>query len=150
MKSFSKVHLTYHCTVDLDTMPYSSDGKFCTQCSKGVTDFRAKSSSEFEVSNGDACGQFDLYQVEDPFNNWKDRFVRFSERMHNVNTRFKPVKRVALALSVSSLFLIGCSKHRGRTVGAYAYGNYNPKNENRKEVKKQERETSEKTIRQAY
>lgn len=149
MKETSKVRLTYHCPIDLDSMPCSEKGKFCTQCSKNVTDFRNKEMSEIEVSSGDACGQFDIYQVENPFNNWKDNFVRFSERMYNVKSRFKPVKRIAFALSVSSLFLIGCS-NKHRTVGAYAYGNYNPKNEKRQEVKKQEKDDSEKTIREAH
>lgn len=150
MSTNSKVRLTFNCPVDLDSMPCTDSGKFCTQCSKNVTDFSSVSLNDINASDGDACGQFDLFQVENPFDNWKDRFVRFSERMYNVNSKFKPVKRIAFALSVSSLFLIGCSKHRGRTVGAYAYGNYNPKNENSKEIQKQEKEKSEKTIRQSH
>lgn len=149
MKEASKVRLTFHCPIDLDSMPCSANGKFCTQCSKNVIDFRGSNIEQITASEGEACGQFDIYQVENPFNNWKDHFVRFSQRMYNVNSRFSPVKRVALALSVSSLFLIGCS-NRHRTVGAYAYGNYNPKNEKRQEVQKQEKDNSEKTIREAH
>lgn len=148
MSSNAKVRLTFNCPIDLDSMPCSSNGKFCTQCSKNVTDFRGSEVIEMNVSETEACGRFDIYQVENPFNNWKDRFVRFSERMNNVNSRFIPIKHLAFALSISSLFLIGCSRNRG-LAGAYAYGNYNPKNENRKEVKEKEKDKSEKTIREA-
>lgn len=149
MKETSKIRLTFNCPVDLDSMPCSDNGKFCTQCSKNVTDFRGEDVITIDDSEGEACGRFDIYQVENPFNNWKDGFVRFSASMNNVNSRFRAVKHVAFALSISSLFLIGCSRHRG-VAGAYAYGNYNPKNENRQEVKKQEKEQSEKTIREAH
>lgn len=148
MSANSKVRLTFNCPVDLDSMPCSDNGKFCTQCSKNVTDFRGKDVILIDNPEEEACGRFDIYQVENPFNNWKDKFVRFSARMNNVNSRFRTVKHVAFALSISSLFLIGCSRHRG-VAGAYAYGNYDSKNENRKEVKQQEKDKSKKTIRQS-
>ena len=148
MSANSKVRLTFNCPIDLDSMPCTESGKFCTKCSKNVTDFRGKSIITIEDPEEKQCGRFDIYQVENPFNNWKDRFVRFSARMNNVNSRFRVVKHAAFALSVSSLFLIGCSRNSG-LAGAYAYGNYDSKNEKRKEVK-QEKDKSEKTIRQSH
>lgn len=146
MKEVQKVRLTFNCPVDLDTMPCSDNGSFCTQCQKNVTDFRSLESIRIDERESHACGRFDIYQVENPFNNWKDRFVRFSARMNEVNSRFRPVKHVAFGLSLASLFLIGCSRHRG-VAGAYAYGNYQEKESFKKETKSIQKDIKKDSIR---
>lgn len=106
-----KVVITFNCPVDIDRMPDCEGGKFCTQCSKEVLDYRNKVNTELPLDEG--CGRFTVYQVHKPFNNWKDIFVSFAQYLRERGQKRVLFRRITMALSVTSLFLVGCSKNSG-------------------------------------
>ena len=73
-------------------------------------DFTQTKSDELNPqAEGVYCGRFTIYQVENPYNNWKDYVVRFAQRTESVKIKFNPLKRLVFAFGLISLFLIGAS-----------------------------------------
>lgn len=109
MKS-DKISLSFKCSENFNEMPKTAAGRFCESCQHCVVDFTQTKNEELQQkAEGVYCGRFTIYQVENPFNNWKDYVVRFAQRTERVKIGFKPLKRVVFACGIISLFLVGAS-----------------------------------------
>lgn len=137
MGKLKPIEIKFSCTQKYENMIDFDRGKFCESCNKCVIDFTNLDSNTFqEVVKEGHCGQFNIYQVSNPFNNWKDHIVRFAQKLERLKYSSKVLKKGALAISIGSLFLIGA--YSCRTVGVPAYGweSYEETPQKPKKVKK--------------
>lgn len=101
-------------------MTPQGNGRFCRDCKKVVTDFSKVSFNELSANNSisytkDTCGNFKAYQLDKPFNNWKDRLVSLYQRI-SFEPGFKSVsKQFSLLFITFVLIMTGCHRHvRGK------------------------------------
>jgi len=136
----SECKLEFICDVNLDKMPKTNSGVYCSKCQIDVIDFRGKSNSEIknllDANATNKCGRFQAKQLHEPFGDRRDHLVSFYQNAQKVT---HPLKRyIAIAASSSLLFLAGCG-HR-QMAGAYAQSN--PSNEHQKLQKFKDSEKS--------
>ena len=131
--------LNFSCPEKWNTMSPTGEGRHCDVCDRIVIDFSAKTNDEIisaiKGNSGKACGRFRAVQLKNPFNDRRDRLVRFYQNIAQSSRRYFP-KAVLLAFATALLFVSGC---RERLTGAYEA--YSPK-----QAKKQEKHEAKQAL----
>lgn len=105
-----KVLLSYICNENYDEMTETTTGRYCNTCQHCVVDFTKTKNTEVKHKSKNVyCGRFTIYQVENPYNNWKDYFVRFAQCMESTKISFFPLKKAMIKVGLFSLILVGAS-----------------------------------------
>jgi hypothetical protein len=106
--------LTFNCQEDWKTMTPDKGGKYCSSCNWVVRDFSGLSLQETNsilnsVKEEKVCGRFKKYQLNKPFNNWKDRLILLYQNLQ-FNYKNGVSKTLILFLFTMLLFSIGCHR----------------------------------------
>ncbi len=124
--------LSFCCPEKLDNMTPADGGHYCGKCEKVVKDFsgmtnKAIAETLLHSSSENACGTFRAHQLQQPFNDRRDKLVGFYQHVSGFAGKRNFVRVMTL------LFLSGC--HR-RMSGIYAAP---PRHKIKKSMEKEER-----------
>lgn len=108
-----KVKLTFNCPVKWNGMAAANGGRYCDSCQKVVKDL-TKTPLDQLPSEEQACGRFQITQLDKPFNDKRDVLVGYYQRLSGG----KHMRRVLLFLVIVMMYVTGC-RPRAR-MGAYA------------------------------
>lgn len=130
--------LTFCCPEKLGNMPPADGGRYCGKCEKVVKDFSGMTNEAIAENllhsfSENACGTFRAHQLQQPFNDRRDKLVGFYQRISTFGKR-NFLRTVQLGLVAALLFLSGC--HR-RMSGYY---HVPTKREMKKSMKQGERQ----------
>ena len=118
----SNIHLDFQCPKKWNTMRPRNNGRFCSDCKKVVTDFSKISTEELSqtiVANleEESCGSFSAFQLNRPFNNWKDKYISCYQKNKFDKSEFKLTRQITLFLLMIILIATGCTR---RQTGKFA------------------------------
>lgn len=139
--SETKIQLSFKCSKDWNDMTPVEKGRFCNDCQKTVFDYTKMSLEKILEERKtclipNPCGQYTIYQVEKPFDNWRDQLVSLK---YQLDLKWKKIPFFNLATwTIFSFLLImtGCRSNRVRGVAAYSK-NESSKNKQEKVVVKE-------------
>jgi hypothetical protein len=114
--------LDFNCPEKWNSMSAQEDGRYCGKCEKVVTDFSQMSTEEVlekinTATSENACGSFKAYHLQQPFNDGRNRLIRFYSKIYSSSNKNKFKRTIQLSLVMVLLFISGC--HR-RMSGFYA------------------------------
>ena len=103
-------------------MTAQDGGRFCSDCKKVVADLSKNSIDKLgdtvSVDSGkEVCGSFFAYQLDRPFNNWKDKLISFYQKTIRDKTVNRLIKPAILFSIMTLLLLTGCVR---RLQGRYS------------------------------
>ena len=109
----SPISLDFQCPKKWNTMNPQDGGRFCDSCKIVVQDFSKtpidKLGNSCQTENEEQlCGNFFAYQLDKPFNNWKDKIISYYQKIEISRRINKLIKPVSLLFLMFLLISTGC------------------------------------------
>lgn len=134
----SPIQLQFKCPKKWDSMTPVHGGRFCSDCKKVVKDFSSTSINKLSHlipadAKEELCGNFKVYQLNNPFNDWRDKIISsYQKNLFSFHCN-KLLRKGSILFFGLMIIVTGCTK-RLRGCVAYELPKTKTKHNSKKEM----------------